>query len=179
MRKLLTLLSITAVLCLGCGPQKAKHSGYSEYEQPDTASKVQRMSDYRYSADITDGDTRYSYVITRKANDSVPLIKGEGNELYADNYVKLVIKKNGNDFFNKTFTKNSFRNFMDRKFHANAVLEGMAFDRIVPEGLRFASSVSYPATDMFLPFFIIVSRNGSVQIIKDESLDMIAGEDSI
>ena len=108
-------MACTVLLCYSCGgnnPQTV--SGYSEYEKPDTTNSVQEMKDYHYSAEVKVGQTLYAYDIVREVNDTLPLVAGDGGERYADNYIRLRVNREGKEIFNKAFTKNHFRNYMEK-----------------------------------------------------------------
>lgn len=108
-------MACTVLLCYSCGgnnPQTT--SGYSEYEKPDTTNSVQEMKDYHYSAEVKVGQTRYTYDIVREVNDTLPLVTGDDGERYADNYIRLRVNREGKEIFNKVFTKNHFRSYMEK-----------------------------------------------------------------
>ena len=166
-------------LCAACGNnQPQATSGYSEYEKPDTVNAVQRMKDYHYSAEVTVEGTKYAYDIVRETNDTLPLVTGDDNEQFADNYIRLRVNRGNQEIFHKVFTKNNFRDYVDRKFLNRAILEGMAFDKCTPEGLRFAVSVCYPGSDIYIPLSVTISPGGSYTIAKDEVLDTVTEADS-
>ena len=179
-----TRLKISGIIgCLllfcGCQQKGQQTTGYAEYEQPDTTTAVQRMKDYHYSAEIKDGNTSYAYDIVREVNDSLPTVKGDDNERFADNYIRLRINREGKEIFNKVFTKHSFREQVEQKFLERAILDGMAFDCLTPEGLRFSASISYPSSDLYIPLLVTVHPNGTYGVAKDEILDNIVEEDTI
>jgi len=131
-----------------------------------------------YSAEVKVGQTRYTYDIVREVNDTLPLVTGDDGERYADNYIRLRVNREGKEIFNKVFTKNHFRSYMEKGFISHAILEGMAFDKADGNNLRFATSVSYPASDIYIPLSITISPDGSYQITKDEVLDTVVATDS-
>ena len=90
----------------------------------------------------------------------------------------MISTTNKRIFFNKVFTKNHFRSYMEKGFISHAILEGMAFDKADGNNLRFATSVSYPASDIYIPLSITISPDGSYQITKDEVLDTVVATDS-
>lgn len=168
-------LAGSIILCHGCDTQTQPTSGghYQEYEQPDTAGEIQEMRDYHYSARVECKNLQYAYDIVREVNDSLPVVTDENGERFADNYIRLRVNKNDRQIFNKVFTKASFSEFLNEDFKAHSILEGMAFDRVVDNGLRFAVSISYPLSDIYIPLLVTVSPEGSYQITKDEILDTI------
>lgn len=173
-----TACGILLLLC-SCHPKEQQTvSGYSEYEKPEQAQTVQKMKDYHYSAEVKIGQTRYTYDIVREVNDTLPVVTGDGNERYADNYIRLRVNREGKEIFNKAFTKNHFRGYMEKGFISHAILEGMAFDKADGNNLRFAVSVSYPSSDIYIPLSITIAPDGSYQVAKDEILDTIVTTDS-
>ncbi|MCD8317541.1 MAG: DUF4738 domain-containing protein [Paraprevotella sp.] len=173
-------IACAAWLCCSCHRSgQTEENRYSEYEKPDTSSSVQAMKDYHYSAKVKVGNTEYAYDIVREANDTLPSVEGDGNEKYADNYIRLRINRENRQIFNHVFTKNSFKNYVDDKFLSTSILEGMAFDRVTDGTLRFSASVSYPASDIYVPLSITVSPDGCYTISKDEVLDTETDNDSV
>ena len=55
----------------------------------------------------------------------------------------------------------------------------LAFDRVDENNLRFATSISYPASDIYIPLSITIAPDGSFSIKKDEILDIVSDTDSI
>ncbi len=170
----------TAALCFSCGGNNRNaSSGYSDYEKPDTSSAVLTMKDYHYSAEVKAGNVTYAYDIVRESNDTLPLVDSEEGESYADNYIRLRVNREGKEIFNKVFLKKHFKEFMDKDFIEHAILAGMAFDRVDENNLRFATSISYPASDIYIPLSITIAPDGSFSIKKDEILDIVSDTDSI
>ena len=54
----------------------------------------------------------------------------------------------------------------------------MAFDCPTAEGLRFAVSICYPGSDIYIPLSITISPSGSYTIARDEVLDTATEADS-
>lgn len=167
-----------ALLLTACGQKEKAATGYSEFEKPDTTSTVQQMKDYHYSAEVKNGTHTYAYDIVREMNDSLPTVRDDEGDQYADNYIRLRVNRDGKEYFNRMFTKQSFRNNLDADFITHAILEGMAFDRVTAEGLRFAVSVSYPASDLYIPLCLTIAPDGSYSVTRDEVLDTVMEADS-
>ena len=45
------------------------------------------------------------------------------------------------------------------------------FDDTTEEGLRFATSISYPQSDMYIPLTVTVKTNGSIVIAKENLIE--------
>lgn len=178
-RVILTGIACAVLCCYGCGSKSSDTDTYGTYEKPDTVNGIQQMKDYHYSAEVKDKNAVYTYDIVREVGDSLPVVETEENVQFADNYIRLRVNRDGREFFNKVFTKNNFADYLDKDFLHHSILEGMAFDRIQPEGLRFSTSVSYPESDIYMPFSILIGRDGSCKITKEEILDTAVIEDSV
>ena len=66
---------------------------------------------------------------------------------------------------------------MDEGFKANGVLEGFVFDDVTDGGLRFATSVSYPQSDMYIPLTVIIAADGTIAISRETVLEEPAEEE--
>lgn len=170
--KFLGIACSVALFC-ACGNKQVEQSGgYEQFEQPDTTNMVQRMKDYYYTDSIVNGNNHFVYDITRKADDTMPVIKNDDKELFADNYICLKVNKNGKEIFNKTFTKNTFKAYLSQTFYEESILEGMAFNKTEGQNIHFIASVSYPNTDLFTLFTIIIAPDGTYIIKEEDNLEM-------
>lgn len=164
--------ALALVLCTACQSRKTSATHFQEYEQPDTTHTLQRMKDYHFSAQVRHLSTPYAYDVVRCALDSAVPIRFEGEE-YADNYIVLRVNRQEQEIFRHRFTKADFAAYLPKDFLHNAILEGMAFDHDTPEGLKFAVSISYPSSDIFIPLSITIAPNGSYTIRKDDVIDNV------
>lgn len=139
----------------------------------DTVATVQRMNDYHYTDQVKWRGQTASYVVDRHAVDSLPVVTDESGTKYADNMITLTLKQGDRQVLHKTFYKRSFKDYMESDFYANAILEGMAFDKEKDGNLCFAVSVSYPMSDLYIPLLITVRPDGSYDITKDLVLDNV------
>lgn len=180
MNKHIRTLGIILAACfitIACRNNEKTEASYNDYEKPENSNEVQKMKTYHYNANIKAFGTTFQYDIVREVNDTLPVIKDDTGQRYADNNIRLKINQNNKEIFNKLFTKNTFRSYLDKDFIQHAILEGMAFDRVTPEGLRFSASVSYPNSDIYIPLAITIAKDGSYHIVKDDVLDTMV-EDS-
>ena len=62
-----------------------------------------------------------------------------------------------------------------------SVLEGLVFDDVrtaEKKEITLAASVSYPMTDLYVPFTLVVTQDGKLSISKDESMgEMVSPEE--
>ena len=116
---------------------------------------------------------KFTLMVERVPSDDLPRVKSDMG-LFADNKIKVKItRESGTALFEKTFTKNDFASFLTEKFLANSVLEGLVFDDVRTDEkkeITLAASVSYPMTDLYIPFTIVVSQEGKMSLSKDEDM---------
>mgnify|MGYP002071884714 FL=1 len=148
--------------------------GYHEFQENGVAQEIHRMKDYRYSDTVRWKGRLYTYEVVRRADDSLAVVTDDDGNRYADNFVKLTLRCGEETVFAKRFTKATFASWLDASFKKNALFEGMAFDKTVPQGLRFSTSVSYPLSDMCMPFTVTISPSGEMHIARDEILDNVS-----
>lgn len=85
----------------------------------------------------------YQYTLDRAADKSLPTVKNELGQPYYDNSITLSVKRDGEVFFARKFTKEAFANFLSDDYKTNASLLGLAFDRAADAG---STSVRWWAT---------------------------------
>lgn len=130
------------------------------------------MQEYYQRKDIDWAGGKLMCEIQRLPDDSLPMVKDETGQEHIDNRIILTIKRSdGSMFFAKTFTKTTFDNYLDSDYRKTGVLEGLVFDKIFDEKLRFAASVSHPQTDEYIPLVVDVSRQGTMTIARDTQMD--------
>lgn len=170
--RILLAAAVGATLCLyGCHSRTQETETWGQYEKPDTVNGIQQMKDYHYSAEVKDRDRTYTYDIVREASDSLPVVNNGSGAQFSDNRIRLRINRNGTEMFNHEFTKNQFASMLDKEFLAHSILEGMAFDCVTPDGLRFSISISYPESDIYIPFSVLVAPDGTYRVAREEILD--------
>ncbi len=117
------------------------------------------------------GKQCHSYVV-RRADESLPQVSSdESGARYLDNRITLRLTVGGSKVLERDFLKSSFAQYLDSDFLEHALLEGLTFDKVVPDGLRYVASVGYPESDLYVPFSVVVSTRGDVTISKSDLLD--------
>lgn len=175
--KLYTLIAcgLLAGLFSACKDQKTNESNesLSGRNTTDTVAAVQHMNEYHYTDQVKWRGKTVTYQVERHAVDSLPVVTDEAGEQFSDNMITLTLKQGDRELFHKSFYKRSFKEFMDPDFYAHSILEGMAFDQEQEGNLRFAVSVSYPMSDLYIPLLITIRPDGSYVISKDLVLDNV------
>ena len=163
----------------GC---KEKKTEQDTWTAPQYETKIHKMPDYRIQNNTKMGGHTYTYEIMRTASDSLPKVKDDLDDLFADNTIRLTIHRDGTTYFDKTFTKKVFASSMDKQFLHNSILDGIRFVRAeAGQGLTFSFAVSYPESDMSIPFLVTIDDNGAFSFVKDDNLeaeDGFGGDDN-
>ena len=75
--------------------------------------------------------------------------------------------------FAKSFTKSDFAAHLPNDYLRESVLEGLVFDDVKSANnkeITLAASVSYPMTDLYVPFTLVISQSGTLSLAKDEDM---------
>lgn len=120
---------------------------------------------------ISMNDVNYKYEVNRTPSPQLPKVKDEQGNSYVDNVIELKVFRKDKQILSKRFTKKDFASQVNATFLAGSILEGLVFDREVNGRLRFAASVCYPQTDLFMPLCILVASDGSYRIEKGSVLE--------
>lgn len=163
-------LCLAAAMLSGC---KEKKTEKDTWTAPQYETKVHQMPDYHLTDSTQAGNHTYMYEITRMASDSLPKVKDDLDDFFADNTIRLTLRRDGATYFDKTFTKNVFASSIDKMFLQNSILDGIRFVRAeAGQGLTFSFAVSYPESDMSVPFLVTVDDSGAFSFVKDDNLDV-------
>lgn len=136
---------------------------------------TQKVGDYEMETPVDWVGSTYQVVVERKADESLPLADdGQGNK-YFDNRISVrVVRKDGSEFFNRTFTKEDFSAYVDALYKKNSALLGIVLDKAEGDYLVFAASVGSPdkMSDEYVPLVLKISRYGDVSVSKDTQMDI-------
>lgn len=134
----------------------------------------QKMADINQDRSVDWVGNKYRVVVKRTADTSLPMAKDESNHQFYDNAITLkIIRTDGSEFFNRTFTKADFSQYIPEDYRANGALLGIVLDKADGDYLRFAASVGSPdvLSDQFIPLVMTIHRMGGVNITRDTQLD--------
>ena len=164
-----------------CGEKKRSDVIIAPKPQAPKPKKTQKMSEYEQSRDVEWLGTTYKVVMKREVDTSLPLAVVDDNTKYFDNKITVkILRKDGTEFFNRTFLKTDFNQYLDRDTKENGALLGLVFDKVEGNQLVFAASVGSPdaASDEYVPMVVKISRMGTMSIGLDTQLDTGSDEDS-
>lgn len=147
-----------------------------QIESVDENTGLQRMQVSRISQEIACKGKKFTLSVERTPSDDLPHVKSDMG-LFADNQIKVrITRENGTSLFEKTFTKRDFASHLTEKYLSHSVLEGLVFDDVrttEKKEITLAASVSYPMTDLYVPFMLVVTQDGKLSILKDEDMGAI------
>ena len=172
---------LVAVLLMGiltgCGSNKKDSKEETQrifqLESVGENSSLQRMQVSCINQDITCRGRKFHLSVERKPDDNLPHVNSDMG-MFVDNSIKVrITRDNGTSLFEKTFTKNDFAKLLSAKYLKRSILEGLVFDDVrtsEKKEITLAASVSYPMTDLYIPFILVVSQDGKLSISKDEDM---------
>lgn len=174
--------ALCGLLFSSCTKKQETQVIIAEKPVKEAIQPTQRVGDYEQTLPIDWNGKAYNVIVSRKADESLPLAK-DGQQPYFDNRVLVqVVTKDGTVFFAKEFTKSMFASYLDEQTRKDGALLGVVYNRVEGNLLHFAASVGSPDTmsDEYVPFDVVVSTNGSLTIKKaerDDSSGTIAAEE--
>ncbi len=144
-----------------------------------SADSVQRMQVSESKVAISYKGKQYSSSVVRKPDSSLPVVQNDQGDRFSDNRITLQLTCGGSSIVNKTFTKDSFSSLVDANFLKHAILEGLVYDKVTPQGIRYVASICYPQTDLYIPLSLTISADGRIAMAKEEMLEDLYDTDSI
>lgn len=153
--------------CRNATPAPAEEQHQDDYVADTSSPKgVQRMNDYEFTDTVRHAGHTYIYTVERHASDSLPQVTDDDGVVFADNTYRLRIRRDGQPFVDRRFTKAAFENYLPDEMRRRGVLDGMMCDTS-RAGLCFAVSVSLPQSDMYQPLVINIDAAGGIAIERD------------
>ena len=169
----LLALSLLSVSLIGCKEKKTNDIIVSKVPQRKGPAPIQHMSEYKDIRTTEWLGTTYKVDVRRSYDTSLPIVHVDDNRYY-DNQVKVrILRKDGSEFFSRTFTKSNFKNWLPDKIAKNGALLGVVFVEASGDCLNFAVSVGSPdvTSDEYVPLVLKLSRYGVTSVSSDQQLD--------
>lgn len=173
---------LAAGLMASCADEKKKSNIIIA---PKPAAKVtnkptQKMSDYEQARDIEWLGSTYKVIVKSESDSELPIVKLDETTKYYDNKITVrILRQDGTEFFNRSFTKSAFENYLDRHTKESGALLGIVYVKAEGNNLCFAASVGSPdvTSDEYIPLVLKITNLGAVAITKDQTLDMESSND--
>lgn len=173
---------LAAGLMASCAEEKKKSNIIIA---PKPAAKVtnkptQKMSDYEQARDIEWLGSTYKVIVKSESDSELPIVKLDETTKYYDNKITVrILRQDGTEFFNRSFTKSAFEQYLDRHTKESGALLGIVYVKAEGNNLCFAASVGSPdvTSDEYIPLVLKITNLGAVAITKDQTLDMESSND--
>ncbi len=117
------------------------------------------------------GTNIYTWEIDRTVCESMEIVQDDMGFRYADNMVKLVVHRNGDMLYGRTFTKADFAHMVGDEFLSKCILDGCRFLQIQDGKISFSLAVSYPESDMSQPFRLDIASDGTSSLEKSDGIE--------
>lgn len=164
-----------------CSEKKKSDVIIAPKPQAPKPKKTQRMSGYEQARNVEWLGSTYKVIVKREPDTSLPLAMGDDNTKYFDNKITVrILRQDGTEFFNRTFLKSDFTEYLDKQTAEEGALLGLVYVEADGDNLKFAASVGSPdiTSDEYVPLKVKISRMGAVSIGKDNQLDTGSDEAS-
>ncbi len=134
------------------------------------------------TSEATLGGVRYEVAIARSADKSLPVVTDDMGKTFYENRVDVTIKRGGEEFFKKSYTKEAFDEFLTSKAdRQGTVLLGMALDkeRSTASTICLGAQIGQIGIEEGPAFCIEIPLNGgAASIVRDNKQDT-SGEDGM
>ena len=166
---------LVVLFMVSCGKkQESKNIIVQKPQAVQAAKKKEKMDPVSYEKTIDWVGSSYTVSIYRFPDEELPMVEDEYGNKYYDNRVTVnVTRKDGSEFFNRTFTKSDFSSCVDESFRRNGALLGLVFVEAKGDDLRFGGSVGSPdpLSDEYIPIVMWLNRMGTIRMQRDTELD--------
>lgn len=132
------------------------------------------MQDYTHTEDVEWLGRIYKVVVSRSVDGEASVFDDGTGTKYHDNKILLqVLRDDDTSFFERSFTKNSFSQYLGDKYLGSNTLLGLVFVKADGDNLMFSVSVGSPdaLSDEYVPLSLVLSRTGVLTVKKDTRID--------
>lgn len=139
----------------------------------------QKQAILNYKKEITWLEEKYTILIQRHPDTTLPVVKDDNGNTYYENQISLVIKrKDGTNFYSHIFTKTDFRPYVGKRYYDKGVLIGFMFDKIQGNELLFGVCIGSPdpTSDLSIPIDVRIDNTG--KLIMKTSIDVNIDEEN-
>jgi len=174
-RSLYIILCLSLIVLTSCNGRSTKKDPdnyvVESIQEDEISSEIHELQTISASAQADFKGRTYDMKVVRRPDSTLPVVTDVQGQKYYDNTITLEVSTGGKLFANKIFNKNTFASYLEADFLKHSILEGLVFDKVTDDGLMFAASVSYPESDLYVPFHVLVLPNGSLSIDKADLMD--------
>lgn len=146
----------------------------------------QREEVYRMAA-TNDGESvaanghTYAYRIARTPVDSLGIVTDTQGYKTVDNAISLAVSRDSAQVLSHRFTRAYFKPYLSASQYRHYVLMNMVYDRMTPQGMRFAVTLGEgSADDVFVQFALTVGSEGALtvaplEVFEQDEIERIKG----
>lgn len=174
----ITVCTIVAVAIISCKetPTADKEEKPVTTADTDSVTGITTMRGYETTDTVRVNGTLYKYTFKFAPDDSLPVITNSVGQMYHDNAVTLVIKKDSMTIYNHRFTKKSFEGIVPQKFLTISALVGFNYNITKIDRhnkFYFIATVGDPdeTAEMSFPMEITITTDGKMNIFKAENIE--------
>lgn len=175
------IAAVALLAAVSCGKKTDDRTIVIHKTEKKAPVATKRVGDFSQTRAINWLGTSYNVTVSRKADTAQPQVADANGNKYYDNTISVrITRKDGSEFYNRTFTKSTFAPYMDKDFLKTSVLYSIVPVEATSAGLVLAASVGSPnqmVSDEYVPFTLTVSRQGALTISKDQKLDSSNADD--
>lgn len=171
-------LALLAMATIACTGEKKPLADERITEVVDSTTGVIALRDYVIDDTITIKGNVYNYTCTFEHIDTMPIVINSQGLEYYESRVRIDVRHNDTQLFNRTFYKNNFRNLVPDDFLRTSTMVGVNYNVVKREedrsALYFIVSVGDPdesADNMTTSFELKVDTNGSHTLSIAENLE--------
>ena len=118
-------MAFAAGVMASCSEKKQSNVIIAPKPVAQVKKATQKMSGYEQARDVEWVGSTYKVVVKRSSDTELPLVKVDENNKYYDNVIQVrVLRKDGSEFFNRTFKKSDFSEFLDFSYQECGCLVG-------------------------------------------------------
>ena len=167
-------LEPTTLGCYGKQERKSNDIITKIAPKPHVPSGTKAMDEFKYEKKVEWMGATYTIRIHRFADKSLSTVSDEDGRKYYDNKFQVqILRSDGSSFYDRTLTKDDFREFTDNQYAKNGALIGFMFDRAEGNKLYFGASVGSPdpKSDEYVPLDVTIDNMSRMRINKATQLD--------
>jgi hypothetical protein len=161
----LFLLVINLIILISsnnyCQDPKSVKDGFVDHDNTKSIDSVLFYNDNKYEMKI----------LLYPSNVNLDFVKNFGYEdgkkvtaLYKNNYLDLIVYKNSEVLFKKTFSKGDFSKLIDKKDLMRSILNYIGFRSIDGNGLNYQCSICFPYSDICDEISLLITFTGQYKI---------------
>src|SRR5574344_409229 len=173
-KKYCTLIFATALVMVSCGNKNKDNVTIITQKPQKTVQKDPLIvGNYSQKREIKWLNKTYKILVERKADTKLDIVTDENGTKFYDNEITVrILRSDDTEFYSRKFTKDDFKDCVDKNFAKHSVLLGIVYYEIDGNNLRFAASFGAPdkMSDEYVPLSVRISNMGTTKIGKDQPM---------